>query len=302
MNSDHFQNILNLSNELKIQVLEPKNPFNDIDLKNFGEIIIISKQQANIDAFYDKKKIDEKISNLTQSKFEFSDNEALKSTSISPIFMWCKDISSKRNQLIQDLKKTVDLKKILIIMLFQLDPSVKNFSHLTKFDDIYLKKELEPDDANPFITVFIEHEKLDSGKINRFIMIIAEHFNFNQFFIINDEIGNFYEFNGSDHVKESHTSAKTLAFMTKALNENIKYGKVANILDESDFKRIKFFIFPQFLLPFYSHEDGNLDRDFEELYGLILDKVKLNDQSEEALHLIEKLVIPKLDKKKKIKN
>jgi len=229
---------------------------------NFGHIIEIKFDKEEIILSYDTKLIAKKIE--THRKHLM-------------------DLGIKSNQFISDLKKSIQLDKTLIILLFE----SHDREDFNKFDNIYLKPEIENESYNPIVSVFIQNKNLGVEKIHRIMMMLAEHFNFNQFFSINEDIGNFSEFNGSEHVSEYNTCAKTLTFMSKALNLNIKENKEKATLKEESFEEI-FDIFTYTLSKKFNKTEEK--GDFTRLFKLFSTK-NYQDQSEEMLFLIEKLQI-----------
>ena len=265
---------------------------------NFGHIIEIKFDKEEIILSYDTKLIAKKIETHRkhlmdfenkfhkenqEEKVTFDNKSQIKSAAVSPIFMWYTKLGIKSNQFISDLKKSIQLDKMLIILLFE----SHDREDFNKFDNIYLKPEIENESYNPIVSVFIQNKNLGVEKIHRIMMMLAEHFNFNQFFSINEDIGNFSEFNGSEHVSEYNTCAKTLTFMSKALNLNIKENEQIATLEEGSFDKI-FDIFTFTLSEKFTKTEEK--GDFTRLFKLFSTK-NYQDQSEEMLFLIEKLQI-----------
>ena len=204
--------------------------FQDLKISDAAGIqIIINRNDRSVVARFDKLEVESRIKEYLSS---ISDDQFLYPIFISSVRRKKKDESEnfKPNILLKDLCSSSPerLKKVIIFLLIEggLPENRRDFEEDINFYKELRDNEIEAvtnDKQNPVITVLLPERNLGIGRKRKIMMLLAEYFDFKRFYMIDDDIDSFYQFDdfSRDHVKYPNQTFNALKFMSTVLDYSV---------------------------------------------------------------------------------
>ena len=189
--------------------------------------ILLDRNEKLVMAYYDEKEI-----NLRKNEFlkAISDADTLYPVFISSVVRKSAigDEPVKihdPNLLLRNLCQTAESYKKLMIFLMIENDDISYYSELKKdeFEKVKEKFGLSNEARNPIITIVLQEKHLGIGRKRKIMMLLAEHFDFKNFYFIDDDIDSFYQYDDyeRDHVQDPNQTFKALKYMSTVLDHSV---------------------------------------------------------------------------------
>lgn len=106
-----------------------------------------------------------------------------------------------------------------------------------EFENVKVKLDIDCCD-NPIIMVFLPERELGIGRKRKIMMLISEYFQMQRFFLIDDDIDSFQEYNKNSQKRQHSDMAafKALDYMSQVLSDGIDGKDVEKLADDNENK------------------------------------------------------------------
>ncbi|RNA42888.1 hypothetical protein BpHYR1_026925 [Brachionus plicatilis] len=211
----------------------------------------INRNDKKIVVKYEINEINKRIVDL---KKNIAADEKDISTHLYPIFISSRFDKLKKtensesdfvpNIFVKDLCRTGTHIQSFMIFLFFEAGTAKNRSqfeaeieYYTKLSlDNYSNAQIKPE-KNPIILCLLPERNLGIGRIRKLMMLFAEHLNLPRFYVCDDDIDSFYQYDQAvyrrDMVKHELNAAKAFSFMSKVMDFSINGEDMDNESSEN---------------------------------------------------------------------